>query len=250
MRPLVPEVIEAVLVAAPPVISFALGMDGDLIQRAHRAGSQFIQQVHTIDQAKQAADLGSDVIIAQGGEAGGFGGGPGTLVLVPQVVDAVRPVPVVAAGGIADGRSLAAALVLGAQGVNVGTRFLASEEAGVPEGYKELVLRARAEDTLRAPFVSELVPPPTPGAFTGAPRVLREGFIEEWMARPAEFAASLDRLREEVRQAIAEGRAHDMLPIMGESAGLIGDIRPAADIIRSMMEEAETVLGAAVELVS
>jgi enoyl-[acyl-carrier protein] reductase II len=250
MRPLVPEVLEAVLAAGPPAISFALGIVDDLAQRAHDVGSRFIQQIHTVDQAKRAADLGVDAIIAQGNEAGGFGGAPGTLVLVPQVVDAVRPVPVVAAGGIADGRGLAAALVLGAQAVNVGTRFLASDEAAVPDGYKQLVVRAQAERTVRASFVSELVPPATPGAFTTAPRLLRDGFVEEWMARPAEFAAQLDRLRQELRQAMAGDRAHEMLPVVGESVGLIHDVLPAAEVVRLMVEEAETILGAAAELVT
>jgi nitronate monooxygenase/enoyl-[acyl-carrier protein] reductase II len=121
----------ATLDAEPEVISFALGNPGDLVERAHAAGAKVIHQVHTVGQAREAAELGVDAIFAQGAEAGGQGMalGVGAMALLPQVADAVDPIPVLAAGGVADGRGLAAALVLGAQGANVGTRFIASEEA-------------------------------------------------------------------------------------------------------------------------
>ena len=113
------------LAVQPKLVSFALGDPDDLVKRAHDAGALVMVQVTTVAQAEQAAARGVDVIAAQGGEAGGYGGGVATMVLVPQVVDAVRPIPVVAAGGIFDGCGLAAALMLGAVGVNIGTRFLA-----------------------------------------------------------------------------------------------------------------------------
>src|SRR6266571_4854812 len=137
------------LAARPPVIAFALGDPGDLVQRAHDVGSLVIQQVTTVQQAREAAERGVDVIIAQGGEAGGYGGTIATFTLLPQVVDAVRPLPVVAAGGIADGRGLAAALVLGAQGVNLGTRFLASVEAPISADWKQALLAAESEDAIK-----------------------------------------------------------------------------------------------------
>lgn len=170
MKPFVEDVFAEIVRAAPPVVSFALGFSPDLVKRAHDAGSLFVQQVHSAAQAAEAADGGVDVIIAQGGEAGGFGGAPSTMVLVPQVVDAVAPLPVVAAGGIADGRALAAALALGAQGANVGSRFIASEEAELSNGYKACVLAARSDETLRADFINDLVPPSSEGAYPAAPR--------------------------------------------------------------------------------
>jgi enoyl-[acyl-carrier protein] reductase II len=124
------------------VVSLALGAPGDLVDRAHAAGCLFVEQVTTVTQAREAAEAGVDVIVAQGGEGGGFSGSIGTLALVPQVVDAVAPIPVVAAGGITDGRGLAAAIALGAQGVNIGTRFLASVESRIPGGWKQAIVAA------------------------------------------------------------------------------------------------------------
>ena len=94
MRPFIEDVFQEIIDVAPPVISFALGQSADIVKRAHDAGAVFVQQVHTVRQAQRAAENGADVIIAQGGEAGGFGGAPGTMVLVPQVVEGVHPVPV------------------------------------------------------------------------------------------------------------------------------------------------------------
>jgi enoyl-[acyl-carrier protein] reductase II len=236
------QVFAVVVEAAPPVVSFALGFSADLVGRVQDAGSLFVQQVHTVRQAVEAAEAGVDVIIAQGGEAGGFGGALGTMVLVPQVTDAVRPVPVVAAGGIVDGRGLAAALALGAQGVNVGTRFLASSEAEVAEGYKAAILEARFEQTVRAPFVNDLVPPASEDAYPTAPRVLRNEFVERWLGREEEVRAERERLSATFRDAMGKGTVHELMAIVGESAGAIRDVLPAATIVDRMVREAEEVL--------
>ena len=244
MKPFVDDVFAEIIRAAPPVISFALGLSADLISRAHDAGSLFVQQVHSAEQAIAAAEAGVDVIIAQGGEAGGFGGACSTMVLLPQVVDAVAPLPVVAAGGIADGRALAAALALGAQGANVGTRFIASEEAEVSEGYKAAVLAARPDQTVRATFVNELVPPASEGAFTTAPRVVRNSFIDEWYGRDDDVRTMKGQLVDQMRAAVADGTVHDLLVIAGEAAGSIDDVLPAAEIVRRMASGAAEVLRA------
>ena len=114
----------ATLEAAPVVVSFALDDAGDRMRQVHDAGGLVMQQINTVQQAEVAAEHGADILVAQGGEAGGYSGSVGTLSLIPQVVDAVAPVPVVAAGGIGDGRGIAAVMLLGAAGVNLGSRFL------------------------------------------------------------------------------------------------------------------------------
>lgn len=185
--------------AKPRVVSCALGNPKELVKRVHDAGLLFMHQVHTVNQARQAADLGVDVIIAQGTEAGGFTGNVSTLSLVPQVVDAIgdRQIPVVAAGGIADGRGLAAALTLGAQGVNIGTRFLASSEAALvsPE-WKQKIVVTESEDAIKAEFISSVFPVSNPDVYKEiSPRALRTSFIEEWNQKPDVAKANAEQLR-------------------------------------------------------
>jgi enoyl-[acyl-carrier protein] reductase II len=191
------ESFELILDAKPPLFSFALGDPGDMVDRAHDAGIKFIQQVHNVTQARQMAERGVDVIIAQGTEAGGFGGNLATLPLIPQVVDAVDPIPVVAAGGIADGRGLAAALVLGAQGANIGTRFLASQEASISHDWKQAILTADSERAIRAELWWEIFPKP-PGEFDVVPRSLRTALLDRWQRRPEEAKREAERIRAEV----------------------------------------------------
>ena len=242
MKPFIEDVFAEIVRAAPPVVSFALGFSPELVKRVHDSGSLFVQQVHTPAQAVEAVEGGADVIIAQGGEAGGFGGAASTIVLIPQVVDAVAPVPVVAAGGIADGRGLAAALALGAHGVNVGTRFIASEEAELADDYKACVLAAGSDETVRAAFVNDLVPPASEGAYPSAPRVVRNAFIEEWQDREEDFRRMRDQLADRLRGAMGDGTVHELLVIAGEVAGAIDEVLPAAEIVRRMTTEAASVL--------
>ncbi len=234
-------VFAAALKARPPLISLALGAPGELVERAHAAGARVIHQVHTVAQAQEAAAQGADVLIAQGSEAGGFGGPVAGLTLVPQVVDAISPRPVLAAGGIADGRGIAATLVLGAQGVNIGTRFLASEEAPIPAVWKQRILAAASEDAIRVEFMNDLFPPP-PTAYTTAPRALRTAFIERWQGDREELRRQAASLRQELLQAIRDGRSHEFVPFTGQTAGAIHEILPAAEIVRRLMVEAEQAL--------
>jgi nitronate monooxygenase/enoyl-[acyl-carrier protein] reductase II len=241
-RPLVTDVFEAALAENPAVISYALGDPGDLVARAHAVGALFVQQVHTVEQARAAADRGVDVLVAQGSEAGGFGGTVGAFALLPQVVDAVAPVPVLAAGGIADGRGLAAALLLGAEGVNIGTRFLASLESGIDGSWKQRIVGSASEDTVKVEFADVVFPPRPPQGYDVAPRVLRTPFVDEWSARPEAARESADQLRSELNRAIAEGRAHELIPFTGQTVGLIDDVLSVADIVHSIVSEAEAVL--------
>lgn len=241
-RPLDEEVLAVTLAARPPVISLALATSREIVERAHEVGALFVQQVHTVAQARRAAELGVDAIIAQGTEAGGFSGTVGTFALVPQVVDAVSPLPVIAAGGIADGRGVAAALVLGAQGVNVGTRFLASVEATISDEWKRAIVEARSEDAVKAEFADDVFPPPSGEGFVTRPRVLRTPFVDEWNRRLTEVPAESARLQEEIVGAVRAGRGHEYVPFTGESAGLIHEILPAGEIVRRLVAEAEEAL--------
>lgn len=227
--------------AKPKAISFALGNPGDHIQRAHDAGILVIQQVHTVEQAHHAAGWGVDVIIAQGTEAGGFGGMVAALPLVPQVVDAVDPIPVLAAGGIADGRGLASALVLGAQGANIGTRFLASTEASINQEWKQALVEANSEDAVRAEVVNDIMPA-TAGGFETAPRALRTRFIDEWQEHRDEARRNAERLRNEIMTAVQQGGMFGYVPFSGQTAGLIHDVVPAAQIVHRIVSEAEDAL--------
>ncbi len=224
-----------------PVISFALGDPGEYVRRAHDTGALVMHQVHTVEQARAAAGAGVDVLIAQGGEGGGFGQSVAALPLVPQVVDAVHPLPVLAAGGIADGRGLAAALVLGAQGANIGTRFLASAEAPVADGWKRAIVDARSEDVVKVELWNALMPVPGRGGYGTVPRAVRTPFVERWAGRQVE-EEQLEALRGELLAAMPAGRFHEYVPFAGESAGLIHEILPAGEIVARLVAEAEAAL--------
>jgi enoyl-[acyl-carrier protein] reductase II len=236
-----PESFDIALDARPAAISLALGDPGEFVARAQGAGVLFIQQVHTVEQARQVAARGVDVIIAQGTEAGGFTGRVAVSVLVRQVVDAVSPIPVIAAGGIADGRGLAAALVLGAQGVNVGTRFLASAEAAVSDAWQAIV-NAKSEDAVKVDVWDDIFAKPGGGAFDVVPRALRTAFIDDWQGRRADAGRDAERLQGEVGSSVSQGRMEEFVPFAGQSAGLIRDVRPAAEIIGALVREAEEAL--------
>jgi nitronate monooxygenase/enoyl-[acyl-carrier protein] reductase II len=240
----------ATLEARPAVISFAVGDPGDLVARAHEAGAKVMHQVHTVAQAREAAALGVDVIVAQGAEAGGQGmiAGVGCMALVPQVVDAVDPIPVLAAGGVADGRGLAAALALGAAGVNVGTRFIACEEAPVADGWKQAVVQAASEDVVRFEPWSAIMP--ASSGYDVVPRMVRTAFIDEWRRRADEVPEHAEELRNRIIEALFANRAHELTPLAGQTAGLVDDVRPAGAIVRDMAAQAAQVLARDAALVS
>ncbi|MDP9890166.1 NAD(P)H-dependent flavin oxidoreductase [Pseudarthrobacter enclensis] len=237
-----PESFDIALELHAPVVSLALGDPGELPARAHEAGALFIQQVHTVEQAYLVAGRGVDVIIAQGAEAGGFGGMVSTVVLVPQVVDAVGPVPVLAAGGIADGRGLAAALVLGAQGVNIGTRFLASEEATISGEWKQAILAAGSQNAVKVDVWDDIFGKPGGGAFDVVPRALETPFIEQWQDHRADASAEAARLQSQIMEAVRKQSMERFVPFTGQSVGMIGEVLPARDIVQRLIEQATEAL--------
>jgi len=232
----------ATLAFRPAVVSFHLGDPGELVARAHDAGCLWMQQVMDVPQACQAVERGADVIVAQGGEAGGHAGFVSTMALVPQVVDVAGTVPVLAAGGIADGRGLAAALALGAQGVAMGTRFLASTEMAIADAWKRRLVEAASADAVQPDVLELLMPPYNRPHYPALGRILRTPLSERWSARPDELAEAAERIGQELVRAVLAGGGEEYVPFAGQSVGLVREILPAAEIVRRVVDEAERAL--------
>jgi nitronate monooxygenase/enoyl-[acyl-carrier protein] reductase II len=164
------------------------------------------------------------------------------MVLVPQVVDAVSPIPVVAAGGIFDGRGLAAALVLGAAGANLGTRFLASDEAPIPDEWRKAILAANSEDTMKADVLNDISPLPGSVGYNTVLRSLHTEFLDEWSTKREEARRERDRLLGHIVSTHQAGRQHDTLLTAGQTAGGITEVLPVAEIMRRLIAEAEAAL--------
>lgn len=176
-RPFDPAVFDEILAARPAVVSFHLGVPAARIAEAHSVGARWIQQVGDRRGAELALEAGADVLVAQGWEAGGHAGWVGTMVLVPQLVDLAGEVPVLAAGGIADGRGVAAALALGAQGVLLGTRFLASTEMDIDPAWKGRILAADATEAVKVTHSEQVLPPFTLDLPPGPPPAPSYNFV-------------------------------------------------------------------------
>jgi enoyl-[acyl-carrier protein] reductase II len=243
VRPFDEEAFAATLAFGPAAISFHLGVPADLIARAHDAGIKWIQQVMNRQQALEAVEAGADVIVAQGGEAGGNSGWVSTMVLVPQVVDVAGEIPVIAAGGIADGRGLAAALALGAQGASLGTRFLATTEMPIADGWKRRIVDADALDAVKVVNSERVMPPFNRPGGPAEPRALETPLVAQLRAHPEWVDPAVMGAR--LRAALLDGRGDEYLPFTGQSAGLIDDVLPAAEIVARVVAEAEEALSRA-----
>ena len=233
----------AALAQRPPAIALAWPRpDQDLksfIDRAHGAGCKVTFMVSGVPEAVRAAQAGADVIVAQGTEGGGHVGWQATMALVPMVVDAVAPIPVLAAGGIADGRGLAAALALGADGVLLGTRFLASEESTLHANFKQAILDSDGHDTLLSEIPDIAAGLVWPGAMS---RSRRNRFIERWAGREWALRQQRADALAGVQAARKSGDTNEAPLSMGQDAGLIHDILPAGEIVRRIAREAEQIL--------
>ncbi len=223
-----------------PSLTLSFGDPTPFVAKAHGAGVQVLSQVQTVAGARQAAAAGVDAIIAQGGEAGGHTGSVATMALVPQVVDAAAAIPVMAAGGIADGRGLVAALALGAQGVIMGTRFVASSEATPPAPrHQETIIGASADDTAFTDVFDVIDQITWPEGIHG--RTVRTAFVEEWYGREEELRAARSAIMAEAPAGEVPLRAHSAYA--GQSAGLVREVKPVAAIIADVLSEADAVLG-------
>src|SRR6056297_3158041 len=234
-----PALFDAVLARGPAAVFLSFGEAAPYVARAKAVGVPSFVQVQDVAGAKAAGDAGAEVIVAQGSEAGGHGATRGTMSLVPEVVDAVgRDALVLAAGGIADGRGLAAALMLGADGVLVGTRFWAAEEALVAPGFQAAALAADGDRTLRSslPDIARGLDWPAPFTI----RTLRNAWVREWEGVPGGPASGAARAA--YASAVAEGDAEKAPAIAGEAVGLIHAVEPAEAIVTRMIEEAREAL--------
>jgi NAD(P)H-dependent flavin oxidoreductase YrpB (nitropropane dioxygenase family) len=233
----------AALATRPSAIAFAWPrLDQDIasyISRVHDAGAKVTFMAGGVPEAVRAAQAGADVIIAQGSEGGGHVGWQASLALIPMVVDAVAPIPVLAAGGIADGRGLAAALALGADGVLLGTRFLASVESPLHPNFKQAILDSDGHDTLLSEIPDLASGRVWPGAMS---RGRRNRFIERWAGREWALRQNRAEAWAAVQAARKAGDVDEAPLSMGQDAGLIRDIPPAGEIVTRMVAEAEQIL--------
>jgi nitronate monooxygenase len=233
-------VVELVLAYRPHAVMLSFGDPKPYASIIKSAGCKLICQVQGPAETKLAQDAGADIIVAQGTEAGGHGAYRATLPLVPAVVDAVAPTPVVAAGGIADGRGLAAALMLGAHGALIGTRFYASTEALGPDRAKQRIVAAQGNQTART-CVFDIVrgyawPPGYPG------RALRNHFMERWHGRESGLTAALETERAAYQVAAGDGDYDTTVVWAGEGVDLIKNVEGAAALVARISKEAETHL--------
>lgn len=247
------ERLAAVLAAGVRIVSFFWGDASELIAAAREDGAITFVTVGTADEARAAAAAGADVVVAQGWEAGGHVWGTvSTLALAPRVVDAVAPLPVVAAGGIADGRGLAAVLALGAAGGWVGTRFLAAREAAIHADYRRRILAASEADTFYGTLFDR--------GWPDAPhRALRNSTVDAWEragqpasgSRPGEHEEPASRadgspVNRYASSTPTDSMTGDVEPLphwAGQGVGLVTKEEAAADIVHSLVTEAEKVIG-------
>lgn len=237
--------VDQVLEHHPAAVMFSFGDPSPLVDRVHGAGVAVLLQVTDLEEARQAVDLGADVIVAQGTESGGHGArhGRSTLPFVPVVVDLVAPVPVLAAGGIADGRGVAAALALGAAGALIGTRFQATAEALVDPSVAEALVRGRGQDTERNRILDIARSSQWPSNYTA--RTLGHTYLDRWRGREAELAADPAAARRAYAADVERGAVPPSPVWAGEAVDLVTDLPPATALVSTLAAEAEAALARA-----
>ena len=241
MSPYADDVAQVVIEEHVPVVTTGAGNPSKYMRAWVDAGIKVIPVVPSTALAKLVVRSGASAVIAEGGESGGHVGELTTMTLVPQVCDTVS-VPVIAAGGIADGRGIAAAFMLGAVGIQVGTRFLVAHECTIHANYKEKILQARDIDT------------GTAGKRLGHPvRAIRNAFMREFMRREYDSSISNEELEAfgagALRLAAREGDVKNGTVMAGQCSAMVNKEQPAAEIIREMFSEAEVLLQGAAKWV-
>ena len=213
-----------------------LAVPSDFIQEMHEQGMTVVVMCGKVRHAVKSAEAGADMVVAQGTEAGGHTGEVGTMALVPQVVDAVD-IPVLAAGGITDGRGVAAALALGAQGVVIGTRFIATREAAAAPTYQRMLVEGREDSTIRT------------RCYTGKPaRAVRNAYNSEWETRPDEIKPFPEQIIRSAELGLldymgvkSDADAEKTFLPAGQGLGMINSVESAEDVVRALVKESEKV---------
>lgn len=236
----VPQVLDLALAARPRAVLLSFGDIAPYVRRIHEAGAVVIAQVQSVRQANAAAAAGADVLVAQGSDAGGHAGMRGTLALVPAVVDAVGEMPVVAAGGIADARGIAAAFMLGASGVMLGSRFYASREALVHPHAQQAVLHASGDDTVRGAVFDRLRGWVWPDGYRL--RTLSNDMTARWPGQASALEPCLAAEQAAFETALLNADTRLAPVIIGECADLLRDLPPAGEIVSRLMAQAEAIL--------
>jgi nitronate monooxygenase len=242
-------VVEHAVEFGPRAVMLSFGDPSPFAETIRNAGAALILQVTDLEEARQALDLGADVIVAQGTEAGGHGArhGRSTLPFVPVVVDLAEPVPVLAAGGIADGRGIAAALALGAAGAMIGTRFQATAEALVDSAIVKAIVEGRGEDTERSAVLDIVRGSQWPAKYTA--RTLGHPHLDRWRGREAELAGD-PQARRDYRSDVERGVIPPLPVWAGEGIDLITDVPPAAELVDTLAVQAAVALARAGQPVS
>jgi NAD(P)H-dependent flavin oxidoreductase YrpB (nitropropane dioxygenase family) len=212
----------------------------DYFQRARDVGCKVMYSAGEVPEALRAAEAGADVIVAQGTEAGGHVVWMASLPLVPMMVKAVAPLPVLSAGGIADGRGLAAALALGADGVLLGTRFMATPEAPIHPNFKQAIVKSDGHDTVLTEIPDLASQRVWPGAMS---RAKRNQFIDRWSGREWALRQNAREVGKQVAAARAAGDVDNATLSFGQDAGLIDSIKSVKEVVQEMVTEAEEIIG-------
>jgi len=236
--------VEHALEHQPRAVMLSFGDPSPFAERIRRTGTPLVIQVTDLEEARRAVDLGADVIVAQGSESGGHGArhGRSTLPFVPVVVDLAAPVPVLAAGGIADGRGVAAALALGAAGALIGTRFQATTEALVAPSTSRAIVQGHGADTERNRILDIARGSSWPSKYTA--RTLGHPFLDQWRGRETELADD-PHARHAYQVALSQGDIPALPVWAGEAVDLINDLPSATDLVNSLATQAEEALARA-----
>jgi NAD(P)H-dependent flavin oxidoreductase YrpB (nitropropane dioxygenase family) len=229
--------------ARPTVAAFAWARKDqnlrDYFQRARDVGCKVMYMAGEVPEALRAAEAGADVIVAQGTEAGGHVVWMASLPLVPMMVKAVAPLPVLSAGGIADGRGLAAALALGADGALLGTRFMATPEAPIHPNFKQAIVKSDGHDTVLTEIPDLASQRVWPGAMS---RAQRNQFIERWSGREWALRQNASQVGKQVAAARAAGDVDNATLSFGQDAGLIDSIKSVSEVVQDIIAEAEEII--------